>query len=222
MEDTKKQLLKTIANRLAKGGIKSIPIAGGILEEAIFGVMDVESARRESAKLQFTLQKIQGSVEEQTQSLDALLRIARDQADLNLDARDAVDQVLRKISATDTEEQITTVLEAVVARQNIDLSTVPNDVDTVQQAIENKLRPETVTRAALIKKLAALSHGDIDVLVATLGAYGIPEKSSNRKSRAAKLVEWAQRPDGNGIAEIIFAARTLDLPGFHKAIPDPQ
>jgi len=220
MEDNKKQLLKTIANRLAKGGVKSIPIAGGILEEAIFGVMDAESARRESAKLQFTLQKLQGSVEEQTQSLDALLKIARDQADLNRDARDAVDQMLRKISSTGTEEQIATILEAVVNRQGIDISAVPNDVDALQQEIENKLRPEMLTRAAMIKKLTKLRQAEIDALVATLGAYGIPAKS--KMARASELVNWAQRPDGNGIAEIIFAARALDLQGFHKAIPDPQ
>ena len=222
MEDTKKQLLKTLAARVAKGGAKSIPIIGGVLEEAIFGVMDAESARRESAKLHCTLQSIQNSVDAQTQTLEQLLGLARDQAELDQTVKQAIDQVLRRTSSADGEDELAADLDRVAARHEIDLSSFGSDAEAAEQGLQEQLRPQVMNRASLIRKLSELSHGDIDVLVASLGAYGIPSKSSNRKSRAAKLVEWAQRPDGDGLAEVILAARELEISGFEKAIPDPQ
>ena len=222
MGATKKQLLKTVASRVTKGGVKSIPFVGGILEEAIFGVMDAESARKESAKVQRALHSLQGSVGAQAQTLEALITLARDEAELNHEARQAIDQILATMSSADADEEVAEVLDRVVTRHGIDLSALSGDADAFERELAKELRPEVVTRASLIGKLSETSHADIDALVATLGAYGIPDKSSNRKSRAAKLVEWAQRPDGEGIAEVVFVARELDLKGFQKAIPDPR
>jgi len=222
MEDDKRRLVRTFACRIAKGTVKSIPVIGAILEEAIFGVMEAESARKESLKLQLALQRLQQLPSPQEQSPAGLIKAVQDEARLNQKAKDAVDSVLKSISGDDADKQVAAILDQVIARYEVNLASLDNNPGVLLRELEEKLSPEVVSRGSLITRLAALSHADIDALVATLGAYGIPDRSVHRKSRAAKLVEWTQRCDGQGIGEIIAAARTLELQGFEKAIPSPE
>ena len=79
-----------------------------------------------------------------------------------------------------------------------------------------------LARAAIIKKLTELSHGQIEALIATLGAEGIPDSTANKHTRAAKLVKWAERAEGKGISEIAFAARALGYPSFESPNSDSE
>ena len=74
-----------------------------------------------------------------------------------------------------------------------------------------------LARASIIKKLTELSHGQIEAVIATLNADGIPEATANNPTRAAKLVKWAEQAGGEGIEDIVSAARAL---GYQNFEPD--
>ena len=71
-----------------------------------------------------------------------------------------------------------------------------------------------LARASIIKKLTELSHGQLEALIATLNADGIPDATANKHTRAAKLIKWAEQAGGEGIADIVFAARALGYQNF--------
>ena len=212
-----KRFLKTFAAKVAKGGVKSLPIVGGVLEEAIFGVMDAEDARKEAAKLQFALMRLEQSVDAQDQSLKELLQLAKAQAKLS-------PQTERIIDAMSTEEGLSDMVEVidrVVEKHDIDATTFEDNPDQLNDVLTEQLRPETVSRVKLLGKLAEVSHADLTMLVAALNAGdAVPTQPQNRKTRASQLVEWAYEYDM--LPELIFAARSYDFKGFSRAIPDPQ
>lgn len=212
-----KRFLKTFVEKVAKGGVKSLPIVGGMLEEAIFGVMDAEDARKEAARLQFALMRLQQSVDAQNRSVKELLQLAKAQAELSPQTERIIDEMSTEEGLSDMVE----IIDRVVEKHHIDATTFEDNPDQLNDVLTEQLRPEIVTRVTLIGKLAEVSHADLTMLVAALNAGdAVSTPPQNRKTRASTLVQWAA--DYDVLPELIFAARSYDFKGFSRAIPDPQ
>jgi hypothetical protein len=215
----KKQFLKTVAAKVAKGGIKSLPVVGGVLEEAVFGVMDAASAHKEAAKLQAALQQIQTGVDAQNQTLAELLQLAKEQSEFAPETQQFIDDM----SGEDALDDMVEVIDAVVTRHKVDVADFDGDPGGFSDELAKLLSPEVVDRVEVLNRLQNLRHAELSLIVAALD-YGhiVPGKEESLAARAAMLVDWSTGRDGKGLATLIFTARELGVDGFRRAIPDPQ
>src|SRR5579871_3029733 len=84
-----------------KGVTKSIPVVGGLLEEAIFGTMQAEQAAQEAEKLKTALISIQGQLQAQDTDLGDVLNRLEQQVAFADQTRD----FMRALQAFLTDQQ---------------------------------------------------------------------------------------------------------------------
>lgn len=123
--DERPAVSKNFLKHVAKGGVKSIPMVGGLIDEMIFGTLEGEAAEKEAAKAHDGLKTILTESHAQSATLAELLAKQRDTVVFSGQTRailDSVVEALRDIDAKLPSPAVTQGIERYVEKQ---LRTLP-------------------------------------------------------------------------------------------------
>ncbi len=212
---------------LAKGGIKIIPIFGGLLEEMIFGTLDAKTAGEEVKKLRKVIETIQEKSEAQSTEVSGLIVEIREGAALGTEARDKLDELRsamfdpRLISVA-----ITSAIERFLQNHEKRIEDVAGDLEAVVDQLVGagaalKTLPENSDRIDLLNQLAKLANSDLKMLITALEASAYVADKSSGREQASELLIWAESSAGPGIDKIAETARRV-IPNFHLGLPQKR
>ncbi len=232
----KRTAASVFLKRLARGGVKSIPLAGALAEEMIFGTLDEVAAIEEAAKLNTALDEIRQGVDEQSTRMAEVLERVSAEADLRQETRTIVGQLVAALHDVDkapvTAEMrrsvesllerhgqqlgdATTDLEAQVTR----LEDAISRIEVAQPTLGATVAAPAIDRVSMISMLNGRDPADLSELVVALNASGYVAESGPPRQRVAELVRWAESTSGPGLAEVYRVATKL-VPNFGSARPD--
>ena len=218
--ESKAIVTKNFLKHLTKGGIKIIPIFGGLLEEMIFGTLEADSAAKEVEKLWRTIEAVQEKYEEQSVEVSDLITEIREGTSLGAEAESKLDELQSAMfEANLVPANIEIALEKFLRFHERRMVDIVNDLEAVVTQLAysassslEKL-PNNTSRIEAINTLANLTNPDLAILITATGAAAyIAEKSSTRE-QASELVRWAESETGPGIDGVMNTARRV-VPGL--------
>ena len=233
MSDEKKPLVRRIfVSRLLKGGVKSLPWLGGVIEEMIWGTLDDEAAEAEAKWIRGVLSEIAEDVAEQEITSKDVLSRVRESKDIAEKTREKIDQL---IEALDRPEQalpseVERAIDGLLNKHAGRLQAATGDLEGLVARIEEALEkvPATppgsgqvvtgtgkeVDRLELIEALTGLTEGQLSLVVQAIkGAARNVTGKANVNDRVAELVGWAESGTGPGLAEVYRVACKV-IPNF--------
>ena len=107
-------IARILLKRLARGGTKSVPLVGSLLDEIVFGTLDEAAAAREAPKVANALAEAQQKLEGQSATLDEVLAAVRSHASLQDDTRRLIEQLATVLR--DDQSPVPEVVEQAVER----------------------------------------------------------------------------------------------------------
>lgn len=225
-----KAVAKRFLRHLVKGGIKSIPVVGGLLEEVIFGTLDAEEAAEEATKLNNALGDIYQKMEGQSIVLNDVLSSLQSESNLRENIRYLVGG-LRGFLVSGKQESISQEVERAVQNLLIRHGEVVDyaiggkldELDGVIERLTEALsRVETgakgkgtekgiaVSRVVLIKGLNRVHSDDLDQLILSFpDASAYVAEVASKKRRVIDFVRWGET-DGKVGLEAIYS-RAIEL-----------
>ena len=232
----KRTAASVFLKRLARGGVKSIPLASGLVEEMIFGTLDELAARDEAAKLNTALDEIRQGIDEQSTSMAQVLERVSAEADFRQETRTIVGQLVAALHDVDkapVPAEMQRSVESLLERHGQQLGDVTADLEAQVTRLEDVLSrievaqptpgataaAPAIDRVSMISMLNGLDPADLSGLVVALNASGYVTESGPRQ-RVAGLVRWAESTSGPGLAGVYRVATRL-VPNFGSDRPDP-
>lgn len=219
MTESKIAITENFLKHLAKGGVKIIPIFGGLLEEMIFGTLDAKSAAEEVKKLQEAISTIQEQSHLNSAEVFELTARIRQETSLRAEAEGKLEELTSAIQATGAISlAITQALERLLLQYEMRLEDIVGDleagVDRLADAIAvPRESAEYSGHIALLTRLARLNPADINLLIAAMGASKHVAGRASVREKASELFEWADSSTGPGLDALDETARQV-LPDF--------
>ena len=225
-EDRRKRLIKTALGQLARGGVAAIPMAGALLEPAIFGTLDKVQAAEEAERLNNALANIQTSTDSSTASLADLLEKANDQAALTESTNALLNDLvsaLRDGEAAEPSAVLETSVEELFQHFGQKFEDVAEDIEAATSRLEAALgriepgqpdgpgaAPAAPTdRISLMLKLIDADQLELGSLVFALRASGYVTPNAPPRQKVNELLTWAAGGAGPGLEEVYRVARKI-------------
>ena len=148
MASEKKPLItKNFLKSLAKGGTKSIPLVGGLIEEMIFGTLEGEAAAREAAKLAGALASIRDSLKGDDANTRVVLERLKDSAQLGIELNGKLDLLLNSMSdeVAETPADVEDAVNALLGPYTDRLNDVVGNAEAVFARLESLFATVTDT-----------------------------------------------------------------------------
>lgn len=221
-QSTKSRGVKNFLKHLAKGGVKSIPFVGGVVEEGIFGTLEANKAAEESDKLWAALDQIQSSLDQQTGTMSEVAQRLKQQQTLSAETRAMIGEMANELDDVDAaaiSPEIEGAVEGFLARHGASVEEAATNIEEVGQRLEKAVdrlsvirvdEKETLSRPQLIKRLSGLALPDMQQLLASIdGASSRVTHSVPVATQVFELVRWAESTTGPGLDSVIRTAREL-------------
>ena len=225
--DFRKRLLK----HLAKGGVKAIPVAGGILEELVFGVLEENEWSRELGTLTDALDEIKNRSTAEQRTLDQVLDEVSKVKEISTKLKESVDQVRIYVrdpneanQATNIKEVLDTFLADLEERSRNLRKEGASEEEGITRAIAEREDEgssltcatesdgEEFTRIEVLIGLLKISHDDLENLTASFGGFDtIAPIGANQASLARTFVKWSCSSSGPGLREVVACADKLGI-----------
>lgn len=211
-EENEAGLAKIFLGRLARGGVKSIPIAGSIIEEAIFGTLDEKAAKEETAKLHIALAEIQRSVGDvQSITLAEVLEMLTAQAEFTTKTQENIEDLIlavRDEASVAVSEKTTQLIGRFLDRHGHQLDDSVGDLDAQIARLE-----DTISRIQVPQSMG---------FSGTLTARKVPPEEREAALKSMDTVETGTRIPSTR-RQTIFRPSTspvmLDLVNQFRLIP---
>lgn len=110
-----RKFLELFLKHFSNGGIKSIPLVGGLAEEIVFGTLDAMTANEQAAKLMGVLAEIKGAIEEQSVTTAEVLERVRANSGVGTDVTAKIGELLDVVKEFDSVEHSLDLEEVVEA-----------------------------------------------------------------------------------------------------------
>ncbi len=155
VEDKKPIVTKNFLKHLAKGGVNSIPLVGGLIAEMIFGTLEGEAAAEEAAKLRRSLADIQRSLEGQSATLEEVLARLNAVATFKEEISTQINQLpstVRDVDAMSVSKEMEQSVERLLQRHGTRLEDATGDLEELVRRLEDaasRIQPKAPEVAAI-------------------------------------------------------------------------
>ena len=167
-QDKEKSKAEIYLDHLVRGGIKSVPALGPLLEEFFYGSMDEVAASEQAAKVMAALGDIQSGVDVQSMALDGVLEQVNVQVGFMAEVAHKLDELVAGLRALGTAS-IPKALEQSVERV---LKRLPGALPPIWN-LQNLRNPNFTGRDSLLESLhEVLTSGRQTAVTAGLGGVG--------------------------------------------------
>ena len=180
-KDQKFGITRNFAKHLIRGGVKSIPLAGNLFDEIIFGTLEGETAQKESKKLHAKLDEIVKQIDTQEGDFAEILAGLHLQTDFNEDVRKEfakIEQLLRDPENAPVPESFNSAFEKLAADHDWQDEKL-NRIDAKVTAIFDKMLDEAGSGSGRRKKrtvrivIPNVEFNDFDERNKTLLEHGL-------------------------------------------------
>jgi len=212
-------ITRNFVSHLVRGGVKSIPLAGALVDEMIFGTLDGEERAVESEKLANTLAAIQKRQEVQSDSIGQLLSIVASEAGF----KDQIREDVRALTAT-VDDPISAPPSAIVetsvarllSRHNVSVQEAEQHpqaaFEKLEQVTRNVGESHEMDRARFVGWLYRLLDEDLNsILYGIDGARARVTENASIRRRVNELIAWADSSTGPGLSRVYEIAQTVGL-----------
>ena len=223
--EKRSSIAKSFLRHLARGGAKTIPIAGGLIEQMIFGTGDEVTAKQETEKLNNTLADIQKGIEGQSVGVSEVVERLKAEADFREETTAKIDELIAAIGDVE-EAQISDEMEESMERffqrhgqrvedavENLDaMLDRLEDILTHTQTPQVATAVEGVDRVLLLLALNKLDPVSLSFLIVALDASRHVSQVAASQQRVSELVQWAEGV-GPGLDKV-YGTATKVIPNF--------
>ncbi len=182
-KDQRFGITRNFAKHLIRGGVKSIPLAGNLFDEIIFGTLEGETAQKESKKLHAKLDEIVKQIDTQEGDFAEILAGLHLQADFNEEVRKEfakIEQLLRDPENAPVPESFNSAFEKLAADHDWQDEKL-NRIDAKVTAIFDKMLDEAGSGSGRRRKrivrivIPNIEFNDFDERNKTLLEHGLAQ-----------------------------------------------
>ncbi len=201
---------RNFLKHLTKGGVKIIPVFGGLLEEMIFGTLADEVAAEEAEKLWKAIESIRSSSDAQLTEVSELIAEIREGAFLRTETKVKLEELRSAMfEAEAISMDIMVAMRRYLQIHEKRIEDIVSNLELVVAQLAEASVPEIPDRIVLLKKLMNLTNSDLTVLVTAIEASSHVSDGSPVNDRASQLLRWAESSTGPGLARLMQVTRQI-------------